>query len=264
EWQARADQSAEFLSHADAAVAALGISDVTVNSTDLAPLVSLAEAVQAHLTRKGELKIQADGSPKMGLTTPKVIKDAKPLFEQVRVDGRIPTTAEQLETFRNFERAGRLLNQLDGLWHGIAEPAMGAPGARIARHRDRLERLRVVLAFGLRLRESGERLRRHGLPEPDWADPGSVHRMVEGRGAGAGRAARRAGAARAAAHQTDLVEQRAAGHRHRPRTAGGGRARRRARLRRRPRAAGRTGGPAGAAGAARGVHRAHGRRARVA
>jgi len=179
EWQARADQSAEFLSHADAAVAALGISDVTVNSTDLAPLVSLAEAVQAHLTRKGELKIQADGSPKMGLTTPKVIKDAKPLFEQVRVDGRIPTTAEQLETFRNFERAGRLLNQLDGLWHGIAEPAMGAPGARIARHRDRLERLRVVLAFGLRLRESGERLRRHGLPEPDWADPGSVHRMVE-------------------------------------------------------------------------------------
>ncbi|WP_051026797.1 AAA domain-containing protein [Nocardia higoensis] len=179
EWQARGDQIAEFLMHADAAVAAVGISDVTVNSTDLAPLVSLAEAVLAHIAKKGEIKTQADGSPKAGLTTAKVIKDAKPLFDLVRVDGRIPTTAEQLETFRSYEKAGRLLNQLDAVWHGIAEPTGGSPGSRLARHRERLSRLRSVLSFGSQLRESGDKLRLHGLPEPDWADPGSVRRMVE-------------------------------------------------------------------------------------
>ncbi len=179
EWQTRAQRIAELLTHAEAAVTAVGISEVTVTSTDLAPLVALAEAVQAHIAKKGELKIQADGSPKMGLTAAKVIKDAKPLFDAVRVDGRIPTTAEQLEKFRQYEQASRLLNQLDAAWQGLAQPQAGAPGWRLAWHRERHQRLQGILGFGTQLQAAGAKLRTYGLPEPDWADPVSVQRMVQ-------------------------------------------------------------------------------------
>ncbi|MFC8528703.1 AAA domain-containing protein [Nocardia sp. NPDC057227] len=179
EWQTRAHRIGELLVPVEAAVAAVGISEITVHSTDLAPLVALTEAVLAHIERKGELKIQSDGSPKAGLTTAKVIKDAKPLFDNVRVDGRIPTTAEQLEKFRQYEHASRLLNQLDAAWQGVAQPQAGAPSWRLAWHRERLARLEGVLRFGTQLQGAGAKLRMYGLPEPDWADPGSVQRMVE-------------------------------------------------------------------------------------
>lgn len=179
EWQTRAHRIGELLVPVEAAVAAVGISEITVHSTDLAPLVALTEAVLAHIERKGELKTQSDGSPKAGLTTAKVIKDAKPLFDNVRVDGRIPTTAEQLEKFRQYEHASRLLNQLDAAWQGVAQPQAGAPSWRLAWHRERLARLEGVLRFGAQLLGAGAKLRMYGLPEPDWADPGSVQRMVE-------------------------------------------------------------------------------------
>ncbi|MFC3965774.1 AAA domain-containing protein [Nocardia jiangsuensis] len=179
EWQTRAHRIGELLVPVEAAVGAVGISEITVHSNDLAPLVALAEAVLAHIERKGELKTQSDGSPKAGLTTAKVIKEAKPLFDNVRVDGRIPTTAEQLEKFRQYEHASRLLNQLDAAWQGVAQPPSGAPSWRLAWHRERLARLDGVLRFGTQLQGAGAKLRMYGLPEPDWADPGSVQRMVE-------------------------------------------------------------------------------------
>ncbi|MET8780104.1 AAA domain-containing protein [Nocardia sp. NPDC004654] len=179
EWQARAERIKELLVHVETAVAAMGISEVTVDGGDLGALVSLAEALQARIAKKGEIKTQADGSPKIGFATAKEIKDAKPLFDRVRVDGRVPTTTDQLEKFRHYEQAGRLLNQLDAVWSGITQPLQGGtPSGRLAWHRERQARLQTVMSFGAVLQDSGRRLREHGLQEPDWADAESVHRMV--------------------------------------------------------------------------------------
>ncbi|NEW29398.1 AAA domain-containing protein [Nocardia cyriacigeorgica] len=179
EWQIRAGQLAELLSPAEEMIVALGITDVTVSGDDLGPLVSLAEALLARIRSHGEIKTHSDGSPKTGLTAPRVVKDAAPLFERVRVDGRIPASADQLERFRQFAEATRLLNQLDRIWHGLLTPPAGSLRSRLAWHRDRFDQLRQVVRFGTELVEAGAKLRTYGLAEPDWSEPRTVRTLVD-------------------------------------------------------------------------------------
>ncbi len=172
-WQDRAMRLAGLTQPAQQLVAQVGISQVRVNGGDTAALVSLAEAVRAHIETAGPLKVGADGMPKAGFAFGKsrVLKDAAPLFEHVRVDGRIPTTAEQLDVFLRFEEIERLLGQLDEVWVGTpAMPVTGSPTIRLTWHREHAEQLRRLLSCGAELAEAGRQLRTFGLPEPDWAD----------------------------------------------------------------------------------------------
>lgn len=179
EWQMRAEHIARLMRPAEQCAADLGIAEVTIAGDDHGPLVTLAEALLAHIDKNGPIKTQTDGSPKAGLFS-RVVRDAAPLFDRVRVDGRIPTTREQLETFRKAAETGRLLNQLDGVWYGIISPPGAGPvSARLAWHRDRQAVIRRVMGFGARLMEAGLKLREYGLSEPDWADSRSVRALLD-------------------------------------------------------------------------------------
>ncbi|WP_084530034.1 AAA domain-containing protein [Nocardia crassostreae] len=180
EWQTRAAVLGDLLQRADETIDALGYVDVRVSVDDSGPLVSLAENLLAHIDMHGPIKIQADGSPKIGIMSPRVVKDAGPLFEHVRVDGRIPTGAEQLTQLLNADRGNRILHQLDTAWpaelFGITS---GTLRERRDRHRVAQELLLQILDYATRLEYGTTRLREAGLPVPDWGDVIAVRAALE-------------------------------------------------------------------------------------
>ena len=77
------------------------IVDVRVQVTfdECSSLVPLARAVLSHISSGATVKTDATGKPKLGAFAAKVLKEASPLFERVRVEGVPPTTAAHLDTF---------------------------------------------------------------------------------------------------------------------------------------------------------------------
>ncbi|MQY18086.1 AAA domain-containing protein [Nocardia macrotermitis] len=180
EWQERAVRTAGLLPPIERSAEALGITEVQVQGENWARLVSMAESLDTHIRTKGAIDVRPDGLPKTGLMTPKVVKASKELFERVSVDGRVPTSADQLAKFLHFERAVRQLNQLDAVWYGVLEVTAGAPPAtRLAWHRDRQARLHSVMNFGTQVSQTGQRLRQYGVAEPDWSDGSSVRTLFD-------------------------------------------------------------------------------------
>ncbi|MFC4127138.1 AAA domain-containing protein [Nocardia rhizosphaerae] len=171
-WHGRRVRLVELLDPTTALTGQLGISQVRVNGGDRAALVALAEAVLGHIEKNGPLKLRPDGAPKVGLTTSRLVKDAAPLFEQVRVDGRIPVTTELLQSFLNYEKVERLVEQLDEVWagSGAAAAAPGSVSVRLAHHREHAEQLRILLTVGAELVTAGQQFRGYGMTEPDWSD----------------------------------------------------------------------------------------------
>lgn len=174
-WHGRRVRLIELLNPATALMSQLGIAQVRVTGGDRAALVALAESVLAHIEKNGALKLRPDGAPKVGLTTSRVVKDAAPLFEQVRVDGRIPVTTEQLRSFLDYEQVERLVEQLDEVWtgSGAAAAAPGSVSVRLAHHREHADQLRILLTVGSELVAAGQQLRGYGMAEPDWSDRGA-------------------------------------------------------------------------------------------
>lgn len=172
-WHDRAQLLSELLPRADMALAQLGIVQVRVTGEHSA-LATLAESLLAHIHATGPLTVRADGSPKVGIGTNRLVKQAAPLFESVRVDGRVPTTADQLTAFLRTEELERLLTHLEEVWTGSAAGrSMGGGSLRLAWHREHFQQLRRVLSCGADLVRVGRQLRMAGMVEPDWAHPGA-------------------------------------------------------------------------------------------
>ncbi|MFJ4657965.1 AAA domain-containing protein [Nocardia sp. NPDC088792] len=173
EWQVRKTAVERALSGAGASVAAVGFTNVQVAVTDSAGLLALAEALKQHIATNGPLRLRPDGLPKTGLGTARIVKDAGPLFEQVRIDGRVPVTVEQLDMFLNMQRAQLFLHQLDMAWP-VPFPAIGQPRDRLARHRAAYDLLEQILDYAAGLEQAGMRLREFGLPVPDWGNDSEI------------------------------------------------------------------------------------------
>ncbi|WP_446223315.1 AAA domain-containing protein [Nocardia sp. IBHARD005] len=174
-WQVAAQSIDALLPQVDAALAIIGFAEVEVTAPDLTPLLGLAETLRVHIEARGDLKLKADGTPKMGLTTARAVKDAQPLFDQVRVDGRIPTRVDQLTVFLESANCRRLVRQLDSSWPlPILPPGDGPMRDRVAAHRAARELLDRVLAYGDRLLAADARLCEHGFVAPNWAKSDEV------------------------------------------------------------------------------------------
>ncbi len=178
-WQSRAQQIGQLVTQAGALVEQLGpLTEVEVTDNP-APLVPLAKQLRAHLAG-GALRTGASGLPKIGALTPKAVKQAQPLFEQVRVDGVPPTTAQQVSAFLVWAEATRVLAALDRSWPG-GSPLLPAdpPGERLRWHGTELDQLHRVLRLGEALEQEQRRFAEAGLPRPDWTDPAAVRRYAD-------------------------------------------------------------------------------------
>ncbi|MGW5317718.1 AAA domain-containing protein [Nocardia thailandica] len=169
-WFGRHRRSLELLAPTAGLLDELGIAQVRVSGGDRGALVALAEAVLRLIDSSGPLRVRADGAPRVGITANKALKEAAPLFERVRVDGRIPVEAAHLRAFLRQCELDRLVEQLDEVWSGTGDALPGSLAVRLAQHRADAEQLRSVLGIGAELVAAGQLLRGYGIVEPDWSD----------------------------------------------------------------------------------------------
>ncbi|MGW5309848.1 AAA domain-containing protein [Nocardia thailandica] len=179
-WTVTATTLDRLLPEVDKVLSTIGFATVQVPDVDLAPLLALAENLREHIEANGDIKLKSDGTPKAGLLAPRVIKDAQPLFEKVRVDGRTPTRTAQLAIFLESERCNRLVTQLDEAWPmPVLQVGAGTLRERVAGHVAARDLLGRVLEYGARLQSAGAELRAAGVPVPSWSDPEAVGALLE-------------------------------------------------------------------------------------
>jgi very-short-patch-repair endonuclease len=188
-WAARAGHVRELIGTTRPAVDSLGAAtQVTVQETaDRGVLTALAHLLHAHVDQTGPIKTNADGTAKIGAFTAKAIKQARPLFDAVRVDGQTPTTAHHLTATLAHLEAERQLAALDRAWPtDVHIPAEDTLRERLQWHATELEQLDRLLALGEDLEREQHRLAEMGLARPDWNDIASVlayARLVDAAGA---------------------------------------------------------------------------------
>lgn len=178
-WQARADQIANLIEQTTPLLDTLGpLTEVEINASaaDLAALTALAQNLRAHLESGGAVKTTGAGQPKIGMLTPKPVKEAAPVFEQVRVNGLPPVTLDQVGAFVTFVEAQRGIDALDRAWPAnVTIPPEDTLHERVQWHRTELQQLTRVLALGQVLALEEQRLNGLGLKRPDWTDLETVH-----------------------------------------------------------------------------------------
>jgi hypothetical protein len=177
-WHGRAQQIAQLVAQADALVRRLGpLTEVEVSGNPNS-LVPLARTLLAHLAG-GTLKTGANGLPKIGALTPKPVKQAQPLFEQVLVDGVPPTSAAQVDAFLVWAETTRVLAALDKSWPGGSRLLQtDPPNERLQWHGTELDQLHRVLRLGEALEAEQRRFTEAGLPRADWTDVDAVRRYA--------------------------------------------------------------------------------------
>lgn len=180
-WQNRAVQIAGLLDHAGKGVDFLGpITQVTRTGGDPAPLILLANSLSQHLAGGGSIKVASDGQPKLGAFSPKPVKDARPLFEQVRVDGLPPVTVDALTKFTTHVEAERTIDAIDRAWPAnVTIPVEDTLHERLEWHRTELDQLRRVLALGAELSALEQHLTSLHTPVPNWTDLAAIRTYAE-------------------------------------------------------------------------------------
>lgn len=175
-WTARATDIRAMTSTVSPIVESLPIgTEVTATGTDPATLVGLATGVLEHLRGGGAVKTNPDGTVKVGFTTPKVIKSAKPFFDAVRVNRQVPVSAEHISAFLAHTEAQRQLDVLDKAWPAsVTVVVEDTVRERLAWHQTELEQLDRLLALSSELETEEHHLAQAGLGRPDWNDISSV------------------------------------------------------------------------------------------
>ncbi|SFT34738.1 Protein of unknown function [Actinopolyspora lacussalsi subsp. righensis] len=178
-WRSRASRIDELAERCETALQQLDpLVEVQV-AGDIPTLTSLATGALEQLNNGGRIKTRSDGSVKLGMFTAKWIKHAEPLFRQVRLNGRSPTTVEQLRAFLHWTESYRALIALDKAWpEDMAITAEDTFRERLDWHVAQANQLKRVLRLGDELATEEQHLSRKGLPKPDWSDLASVRRYA--------------------------------------------------------------------------------------
>ena len=171
-WRKRAEQIEALLGEVSDPVARFGaLTTVSIGSGDVATHVSIARTLSAHLAGGGQIKVDASGVPKIGVFTPRVVKEAVPFFAGVKVDGLPASTKDRIDAFLTFAEAARILNALDRAWPATVHiPQEDTLGERTQWHVTELAQLRRVLDLGAALAESELWMQQHGVAVPNWSD----------------------------------------------------------------------------------------------
>ncbi|MDQ1482342.1 MAG: hypothetical protein QOF35_418 [Actinomycetota bacterium] len=176
-WIARSIHVDELISTTRPIVESLNpATAVTIDGPDdRTALTALAHVLLPHVLAFGPVKTHPDGTPKNGVFTHKVVRQARPLFDAVRVNGHAPTTREHLAAFLAHVDVERRLGALDQAWpDNVILPAEDTLVERLQWHTTQLEQLGHLLEVGRELRVEEANLAQIGLPTPSWNDVASV------------------------------------------------------------------------------------------
>ena len=132
--------------------------------------VALAGAMAEYLATGVTLQTTADGTVKIRFFSPSVVKESRALFEEVRVDGRAPSTLDAVQRIVSHQAALRILGELETMWPSNVVAPDDNPREIVEWHRSRLTQLEQVLEIGDATRLEAERLREAAVEPPNWAD----------------------------------------------------------------------------------------------
>jgi very-short-patch-repair endonuclease len=168
-WHGRAQQIGTLVAQATRLAADLGPLTTVEVDGNATLLVPVAQQLHAHLAG-GALKTGGDGMPRTGALTPRPVKQAQPLFAQVRVDGLPPANSAQVGAFLVWAELVRVLAALDRTWPAGVAVSGGSVHERLQWHSTELDQLHRVLRLSEALETEQRLLTEAGLPRPDWTD----------------------------------------------------------------------------------------------
>lgn len=135
---------------------------------------ALAQHLREYLTHS-TLKVNPDGTPKAGWVAPTAVKQARPLFDGVRVNGVPPTSPIQLNDVIAYIDAEYLLAEVDRIWPAeVAIPREDTVYERFSWHRAQHALLASILSTGQAIADTNMWLDRHRVLRPNWADDSPV------------------------------------------------------------------------------------------
>jgi transcription elongation GreA/GreB family factor/very-short-patch-repair endonuclease len=180
-WRSRATQVSGLIGHAQPLVQQLGpLLSVEIPAEDRDRVLTLMTTLRDHLATGGQLKVNADGSPKVGAFASKIVKQCAVVFATVRVNGRPPVTIDQLNTALTYAEADRTLISLNQAWPiSTLIPDEDTLAERLAWHQTESQRLAVLLSFSARIADTERYLTAFRLPKPDWNEMRDIVRYAE-------------------------------------------------------------------------------------
>ncbi|OYO00900.1 hypothetical protein CGZ95_09855 [Enemella evansiae] len=176
-WRARAATVREVVGAAERQAEALGrTSQVVIDG----PTDGLLELVTGARDYAGDHRIRlgADGHIRTGLLAGRTLRAVAPDLERIRVDGRIPTTPDQLDQVIAHLELERLLTLADDQWEN--PPAPGADlRTRLDAHRTERDRLVELVRIAEELGGIDDFAASRGWPKPDWAEFRSGQELLD-------------------------------------------------------------------------------------
>ena len=170
-WRGRAQKLTSGLDSVLELSAAVPFGTRIVTGAEPEQFVPMAETLLAHIQTSGPIKVGADGHPKAGMFTPRVVKECRPFFEQVRINGVPATSAETLQVFVSHTNAWRHLDELDKLWPSSTTiPVEDTVAERVDWHRSQLQRMESISQLGTSLSQTRSALDGQGIHVTDWGD----------------------------------------------------------------------------------------------
>jgi len=178
-WIARSQQVTSLADIAAAILARLGPTTTVVIAGDFSVHQQVARTLLAHLESGGKIKVQADGTPKLGAFTSKTVKQADTFFRDVTVNGVPATTAEQLAAVIDWVEASRTITAMDQAWPVSVEiPAEDTFGEQVQWHRTEVDQLAKVLSLGAQVEHERAWFQQNSLPVPNWNDLDEIRRYA--------------------------------------------------------------------------------------
>lgn len=178
-WIKRSEQIKALAANATAIIERLGPTTTFVVPGDISVQQHIAKTLLAYLESGGRIKVQADGTPKLGAFTSKTVKQSDGFFREVKVNGVPATTPEQLNAVIQWVEASRAVAAMDQAWPVSVEiPQEDTLGEQVQWHWTEVEQLDKVLALGKQIDIERAWFQQNSLPVPNWNDLEEIRRYA--------------------------------------------------------------------------------------
>ena len=178
-WIKRSEQIKALAVSAMEIIERLGPTTTFVVPGDISVQQHIAKTLLAYLESGGKIKVQADGTPKLGAFTSKTVKQSDGFFREVKVNGVPATTASQLIAVIQWVEASRAVSAMDQAWPVSVEiPQEDTFVEQVQWHRTEVEQLDKVLALGEQIEIERAWFQGNSLPVPNWNDLEEIRRYA--------------------------------------------------------------------------------------
>ncbi len=168
-WSARHERVGTLLRTAAPFVAACPWTDeIQAIGSASEEVLALVPDLLVVVERSGPLKTDGQGRVKLGLLTPRKVRDAVPFLESVTVNGHQPHTGEEIAAGANYLRALSLVADLGLQWPDGGPQPSGSIHDRFAYHEAAARELQIGLAHGALILGLEKRMSALRVARPDW------------------------------------------------------------------------------------------------